>query len=608
MAGKKVLPTHMQDICSCEPPPSYVSPVVIRPYFLYLKYFIQNILLAIVFDFPTLIMHPIITLVNLVTYVLLSIGLFILGVTLKVSFFFGAGDQANKASVEYGDGLSVLNWWNTDLFNEPVYPLVNRAKLLLSSHDNVTVDLYNRTVIEDVHKPAPSRFNLDLAEFLCLVSGIIYERDLNYVFQARHKLAEHGLKNPYPSYGSIVKTDLSEIENLILQSDKRIHEQANRWGLKFFSLSELNAFGRAYAGLFYSPDHDFIILAFKGSTPFDFDEWVTDCSFRRVDAPYLFGRVHEGWYECLFSNKVKGSSKAGIKSPYQRILEGIDIVVKELMRKNTKINLWVTGHSLGASLGTLFFARAMKDPVELPEGIMLRDAYFYGTPYIGDSTFVSSFSGLTNTPVTRQNTIWRVVDDKDVLARLITGNDDPTFLQYASRDSFLNYGHVGEEIMFYQDGRLPKSPAILFPELLKMSSKEMAHAMKDAKNNKRSVNGANDANGVDGANGVNDGNVDVRAANGSTGDDMKAMNDVSDLGSTSMSGMDNDFGSEKLARALNPDNDYGNFPKGSHFYRVQFLTPTRLKDHYIHRYVRAMERSRKYFKMYDSNYSTGRTK
>jgi len=232
--------------------------------------------------------------------------------------------------------------------------------------------MYNRTVVKDVHKPAPSRFNLDIAEFLCLISGIIYERDLNYVFEARHKLAEHGLKNPFPSYGSIVKTDLSEIENLILQSDERIHEQAKRWGLKFFSLSELNAFGRAYAGLFYSPDQDFIILAFKGSTPFDFDEWVTDCSFRRVDAPYLFGRTHEGWYECLFSSKVKGSSKAGIKSPYQRILEGIEIVVKELMRKDTKINLWVTGHSLGASLGTLFFARAMKDPVELPKGVMLR--------------------------------------------------------------------------------------------------------------------------------------------------------------------------------------------------------------------------------------------
>lgn len=42
------------------------------------------------------------------------------------------------------------------------------------------------------------------------------------------------------------------------------------------------------------------------------------------------------------------------------------------------IPLWITGHSLGAALASLIYARYLRYPRDLGDGIVLRDGYTFG--------------------------------------------------------------------------------------------------------------------------------------------------------------------------------------------------------------------------------------
>jgi len=86
-----------------------------------------------------------------------------------------------------------------------------------------------------------------------------------------------------------------------------------------------------------------------------------------------------------------------------------------------------------------------------------RDAYVFGTPCIGDETFAAKFASFCNIPSNRFNTLWRVVDDKDIVCRIPLGFDDPQILQYVDKNYIFNYAHIGEVIRLFQDGRRPET-------------------------------------------------------------------------------------------------------------------------------------------------------
>jgi predicted lipase len=62
---------------------------------------------------------------------------------------------------------------------------------------------------------------------------------------------------------------------------------------------------------------------------------------------------------------------------------------------NGKIPLYVTGHSLGGALATLFYCRLRKGK-DLDDICELRDAYTYGCPAVGDTDFATGYERSLN--------------------------------------------------------------------------------------------------------------------------------------------------------------------------------------------------------------------
>lgn len=67
----------------------------------------------------------------------------------------------------------------------------------------------------------------------------------------------------------------------------------------------------AYAGAFYSDKDEknpWIVLAFKGTSPFNYTEWIRDATFARVDAnDFLWGSCHSGYVAWSLSRSMKWS-------------------------------------------------------------------------------------------------------------------------------------------------------------------------------------------------------------------------------------------------------------------------------------------------------------
>ena len=236
------------------------------------------------------------------------------------------------------------------MFDEVEQELVNTAGDFLQSSFGLAYDKITKITHHNDYADAryirPS-FNIDVAEFLLVLSALMYER-------------EEPPSGDYPSNDG----ELDRYTDYI-------REKAHHWGLEFKSLSELGTSASPFCGAFWDPHKNFVVIAFKGTTPTDFAEWIVDASIMRTDGrTQLFGEVHEGFYRMLFGNEKKGRSKLIESYSYRNILKNLLGIISTI--NGGKINVWVTGHSLGSALASLFYARLMRSPSDLPADCILR--------------------------------------------------------------------------------------------------------------------------------------------------------------------------------------------------------------------------------------------
>ncbi|KDN49355.1 hypothetical protein RSAG8_02057, partial [Rhizoctonia solani AG-8 WAC10335] len=262
--------------------------------------------------------------------------------------------------------------------------------------------------------------------------------------------------------------------------DSTIRAHLASSGIEYEPVSELNGVGSAFAALFWHPDEPWVVVAFKGTSPTEFDEWVTDLTFTREDIGHWipgFGKVHSGFKARMFPDEARAphslkdhvkrharqlrdwwagekSTKAElpIRTPYDSIREGIQIVADHLTRNTGihSINVYFTGHSLGCATASLAYARAVtKQNTDFKSNVRIRDAYMFAAPVIGDVKTRDAFNVAMSTGLPRS--MWRVSNGPDVVAGLLPemGDRDPLTID---PESPLAFAHLGLELKMIPTG------------------------------------------------------------------------------------------------------------------------------------------------------------
>ncbi|CAB4389010.1 unnamed protein product [Rhizophagus irregularis] len=248
-----------------------------------------------------------------------------------------------------------------------------------------------------------------------------------------------------------------KIRDMIGKDEKKIKEQIKEFDLNFTSISELNTDdGGSFCGMFWSDKENFIIIAFKGTTPTNFAEWLGNLTFQCVDARnYLFGQVHRGFYNYLFP---LDEESAGKNYPCQKIIESINCKATTLKKMNgRKVNLWITGHSLGGALATLFYARLLNINYT-HESWELQGAITFASPAVGDINFSTQLAALINDPRNLAKPLWRIVLNDDIVPKMPYRACNKRMRKYGYHYNVLmNYAQVGDKVTFYGNDHDPTS-------------------------------------------------------------------------------------------------------------------------------------------------------
>ncbi|CAO1613267.1 unnamed protein product [Parajaminaea phylloscopi] len=379
----------------------------------------------------------------------------------------------------------------------------------LSTGGSSKVDGETRT--DSGHRAGSSKgeersLDLDAAKLLLVLAALVYERP-------RRLPPQPHSRGPSPSMSPAAR---------LKSLDEPIQRTARFLGLRYHSLIELHQgarsaagdsadSGQPVAGIFYTPSHpDFIVLAFKGTSPTNFAEWVVDFSYSYVDAgEWLgpgYGRAHKGFYSSLFPVPGSAPLPNGV-TPYEAIRRGIVETTALLQQLNggREVNVYVTGHSLGAALASVFYARAVGRPQDFgsvpplgeasasarPRGAVIRDLVTWGCPIFGDPRSMGAFnysmlsptdvrfagepsyelcqadtkkvptmrdpmpwsspSSESNASTARLSlgarNAWRVNNHRDAVGTLLPAlGDVGSFGSTLSATNQFNYTHVGQEI------------------------------------------------------------------------------------------------------------------------------------------------------------------
>ncbi|XP_070048231.1 triacylglycerol lipase OBL1 [Nicotiana tomentosiformis] len=198
--------------------------------------------------------------------------------------------------------------------------------------------------------------------------------------------------NRYNAHLSIMAAKLSYENEALNKTVINDHWQMHFLGLHNF----WNAYEEQYstqATMFQDKieEPNLVVVAFRGTSPFYADAWITDIDLSWYDLEGM-GKIHAGFMKALGLQKNQGWPKEindqenqeqnNKVFAYYKIRQDL----KKILSKNEKAKFIVTGHSLGGALAILFAAiLALHEEDWLLD--KLEGVYTFGQPRVGDEQF-----------------------------------------------------------------------------------------------------------------------------------------------------------------------------------------------------------------------------
>lgn len=196
-------------------------------------------------------------------------------------------------------------------------------------------------------------------------------------------------------------------------------------------------------------DRDTIVVSFRGTEPFNSDDWCSDFDVSWYELPGM-GKIHSGFMKALGLQKNLGwpkeiSSDSGdgncrkLPTAYYFLREKL----RALLHEDSRAKYILTGHSLGGALAVLFTAiLGLHKEAELLE--RLNGVYTFGQPRVGDGEF-----GKFMQKIMRQHGIghYRFVYGNDMVPRLPYDNSTFSFKHFGEC-RYYNY-HYEEQVSVY---------------------------------------------------------------------------------------------------------------------------------------------------------------
>lgn len=182
-------------------------------------------------------------------------------------------------------------------------------------------------------------------------------------------------------------------------------------------------------------DASLVLISFRGTEPFDADDWITDCDYSWYEIPKL-GKVHMGFLEALgLGNRANTSSfRKHLQSENAKSDEFMPVMgemtayhavrskLKKLLKEHENAKFVITGHSLGGALAILFpTVLVLHEEEEVMERLL--GVYTYGQPRVGNRELGRYMESHLEHPKSKY---FRVVYCNDLVPRL--PYDNKTFL------------------------------------------------------------------------------------------------------------------------------------------------------------------------------------
>ncbi|KAG8998846.1 hypothetical protein FRB93_013413 [Tulasnella sp. JGI-2019a] len=362
--------------------------------------------------------------------------------------------NAAKRAMKVKMGEPKLNQ-NTRIFNLDIAKLCCQLSALMYSHDNnhslkimgdISCRKHHHAKAGQLNTDDPLRANLNSLGFG--VSTVEHDEATGYegfaatVEDPGALVAEVFGGDPHDAACAAQKLGYDLGSN---EGDSEIARFCTTFGIEYEPVSELNSSSAAYCSMFWDKSANWIILAFKGTGPTDFAEWMTDLDYTMTHGgSWLkgFGRVHGGFADRIFPRDVK---ELGGRRPYDTIASAIKIVAEDLAKNGPeKVNVFFTGHSLGTAIASLTYARAVSGKNDFGKKAVVKDAYLFATPIICDVPSVHAFNFSMFKDLDKPRTMWRISNRNDLVATGLPEEGDRAIP--ANPNSLFCFAHLGTEI------------------------------------------------------------------------------------------------------------------------------------------------------------------